>query len=318
MIWIVGLFALGLSLSAFFSGSETGFYRVTRVRLVIDGLGGDLTARGLLRLTNNPALFVATTLVGNNLANYLTSLAIVLGVERAIGSHFVAELTATICITPLIFVYGELLPKNLFFHAPNRLLRAGGPFFLFCTLLFSPVSALLWLLGRLLELLVGEPPLRVQLQLARKELQQVLQEGHDAGILKPAQRTLAQNLFTLAPKPVGNFAQPIGRIPSVKLGTRKADVVRIARRQKLRALPVTESSSRKIMGYLRIVDLHLDDGTEVMTDRTLMEIDRRESHIAALIRMQSEKAEMALVRDEYGHNIGLLYADDLIEPLFRD
>ncbi|HAY81283.1 MAG TPA: hemolysin protein, partial [Planctomycetaceae bacterium] len=40
MIPIALLFLGGLLLSAFFSGSETGFYRVTRVRLVIDGIGG--------------------------------------------------------------------------------------------------------------------------------------------------------------------------------------------------------------------------------------------------------------------------------------
>ena len=46
MIWIVLLLlAVGMFLSAFFSGSETGFYRVTRVRLLLDGLGGDLVSR---------------------------------------------------------------------------------------------------------------------------------------------------------------------------------------------------------------------------------------------------------------------------------
>ena len=79
MIWgILILLLLGLLLSAFFSGSETGFYRVTRVRLVLDGRDGDFISRRLLWLTNNPSVFVATTLVGNNLANYLTSFAIVL------------------------------------------------------------------------------------------------------------------------------------------------------------------------------------------------------------------------------------------------
>ena len=60
-------------LSAYFSGTETGFYRASRIRLLLDGLGGDMFAQMLLRLTNNPTLFVATTLVGNNLANFLVS-----------------------------------------------------------------------------------------------------------------------------------------------------------------------------------------------------------------------------------------------------
>ena len=66
MVWIFLMLVIGIFLSAFFSGSETGFYRVTRVRLVIKALRGDRVSRGLLWLTNNPALFVATTLIGNN------------------------------------------------------------------------------------------------------------------------------------------------------------------------------------------------------------------------------------------------------------
>ena len=77
----LGLFAAGLALSAFFSGAETGFYRVQRLRLVLDGMSGNWLASGLLALANRPSLYVATTLIGNNVANYMTSLAIVLSVN---------------------------------------------------------------------------------------------------------------------------------------------------------------------------------------------------------------------------------------------
>ena len=82
MILVLLLFATGVALSAFFSGSETGFYRVTRVRLLLDWLAGDRLARGLLWTTNHPSVFVATALVGNNLANYIASLAVVMGTQR--------------------------------------------------------------------------------------------------------------------------------------------------------------------------------------------------------------------------------------------
>ena len=159
MTWIVlSTFGVGLCLSAFFSGSETGFYRVARVRLALDARQGDLVSKLLLWLTNNPSLFVATTLIGNNLANYMLSLAIVLGTRICFGGQMMAQIVIPILISPIVFVYGELLPKNLFYLAPNRLLRLGGPFFLVCSILFAPVSAILWVLSRLLQALVGECP----------------------------------------------------------------------------------------------------------------------------------------------------------------
>ena len=132
---------VGVLLSAFFSGSETGFYRINRVRLVLDSRSGDLIARFLLYMTNNPSLFVATTLIGNNLANYVTSLAIVLATRAMIGeSHGLAEMIAPLAAAPFVFVYGELLPKNMFYLAPNRLLRLAGPIFLVFVVAFAPIA----------------------------------------------------------------------------------------------------------------------------------------------------------------------------------
>ena len=51
-------------------------------------------------------------------------------------------------MTPIVFVFGELLPKYLFYHAPYRLITATRPFLLAATVLFAPVSLMLGLLGR--------------------------------------------------------------------------------------------------------------------------------------------------------------------------
>jgi CBS domain containing-hemolysin-like protein len=317
---ILLLFLLSVSLSAFFSGSETGFYRVTRIRLLLDALGGNWIARGLLWLTNNPSLFVGTTLIGNNVANYLCSLAIVLAADQFLhGAAHTVELMFAVVLSPVVFVYGELLPKNLYFYAPNLLLRRGAPLFFLATVLFLPISALLWLLGRGLQSLVGEAPLHVRLMLARKELQQVLQEGQEAGILKPSQRELAQSLFAGTNQPVTNFCTPAARIVMVPLGANAADVLRLARRHRLSAVPVCQAKTRQLAGYVRIIDLHLKQLETIEMDavRPLMKIPHSDMQSAALIRMQSEKQSLAEVVDEQGVTVGLLYADRLTESLFR-
>jgi len=319
MNWIgLAILVLGILLSAFFSGSETGFYRATRVRLVLDAMGGDRIARGLLWLTNNPSLFVATTLIGNNIANYITSLAIVVLAGSFFSSQsYVVEVLAPILFSPLVFVYGESLPKSLFYYAPNKLLRLGGPFFLLCTVLFAPISAVLFLLARILQWLVGEAPENVRLVLARKELQQVIEEGQQIGILQPSQRALAQSFFTVAGQPVSAFCTPVARVASVPVGTKKSDVLRLARRHRVAAVPVTEPGDRKLAGYVRTVDFYLDDCEYVESYRPLLEIQQTETHSGALVQMQSEKEALASVVDEEGTIVGLLYFKHLAEPLFR-
>ena len=217
MILAIILLVVAIALSGFFSGTETGLYRVTKVRLVLDALDGDWIARALLWLTNRPSLFVATVLVGNNLANYLASLALVIGVGAVYsGDSYVPELLAPIVFSPIIFIYGELAPKHLFYQAPYRLLRASGPALLLCTVLFAPISGILWGLTKILQLFVQlfakEVPQQVRLALARRELQRVFEEGHEAGILVPAQRSLVQGLLGLAAKPIRQFATPAARL----------------------------------------------------------------------------------------------------------
>ena len=323
MIWLAWLYFAamllgGMFLSAFFSGSETGFYRATRVRLLLDALGGDQISRGLLWLINRPSFFVATTLVGNNVANYITSLAIVLITRQVVGSgREWAEMLAPILASPLVFVYGESLPKNLYYHAPNLLLRRGGLLFLLFTVLFSPVALVLWLLGRGLQSLLGESPVQVQLKLARKELEQVLDEGQEAGILLPAQRSLAQNLFAVANRPVAEICTPVARVASVRLGTRTEEVLRLARRHRLAAVPVTRTDSRALEGYVRVIDLRLSQAEIVAEVRPLTTIPHRETHVGALLELESHDELLARVVDEQGQTIGLITAQQLNEPLFR-
>jgi len=307
------LLICGLALSAFFSGSETGFYRATRVRLVIDALKGDWISGRLLWLANNPALFVATTLVGNNVANYMTSLGVVLLTREIAGDASAAELAATVLFSPLVFVYGELLPKYLFYNAPNLLLRRGGPLFLFFAAIFAPVSAVLWLLGLAVQTLTGKKPLFVRSTLARKELQEVLQEGHEAGVLRPAQRDLVQNLFAISGRPLKNCCLPASGIVTTRLGMAKDEALRLARRHGKDVMPVERQQGEELEGYLRVVDLYLSDDDTVRSARSLMKLDSNTPPIQALIELQSQKEELAEVVDAQGEAVGLLYANDLVK-----
>ncbi len=312
------LAVLGVFLSAFFSGSETGFYRINRVRLTLDSLAGDRVARALWWMANRPSLFVATTLVGNNLANYLVSLSIVMGVQGlALRGHW-PEVAAPILLAPVLFVYGELLPKNLFYHAPNRLLRLGAPLFLTFSVLFAPLSALLWGLSRLLELVAGQWNPQVKLALARQELQSVFEEGHEAGVLLPGQRRLAQGLFAVANTPVRRFTTPANRVVRVRLDMTKAEVLRLARRHRISAIPVEEPlGRRKLIGYVRVADVRLDPSDRITTVRTLMEIPDSEPHIAALVKMHNAGESLARVVDADGATVGVVNARRLADPLFR-
>ena len=316
MIWPLVMLAAGLFLSAFFSGCETGFYRATRFRFAIDGLRGDPISRGLLWLTNNPTVFVATTLIGNNLANYLTSRSIVQATQAIFGSgQLMGDLAVPLLVTPFVFIYGELLPKNLFYLAPNKLLRTGGPLFLICGVLFAPISAVLWSLARGLQRVIGESPEIIRLRLARNELQKVIDEGHEIGILHDAQRALSRSVIEVGNEHVSRYCVAPIRMPCVALSSPRSEVLRVARRHRTNRLLVFGNSPRDVLGYVRLIDVHLATEDWQTTKRPLMTVNRIESHLSTLLQMQCAKEPLAQVIDEAGRNLGIVDSEELLQAL---
>jgi CBS domain containing-hemolysin-like protein len=316
---ILILFLVGVCLSAFSSGSETGFYRASRVRLVMDALDGDRISKRLLWLFNNPALFVATSLIGNNVANYLVSMAVVLFTQMFQWNAATVEILAPIAIAPVLFVYGELFPKSVFCLAPNRLLRRVGPLFLFFTIVYAPVAAILWSLARFLEGMVGQSPEKVHLLLARRELQDVLEESQEVGLLHPSQRILGQNFFLVAAKPVGEVCTPLPRVRSLPENTPADEILRVARRHKLSEVLIHAVNRAQPVGYVRTVDLLLLGQTinQKPPLRKLISISRRELFGEALMQMHAHREPVALIVGEYNRPVGLLNMNQLTDPLLQ-
>jgi len=158
---------------------------------------------------------------------------------------------------------------------------------------------------------------QVRMSLARAELKQVLEEGEEAGILRPAQHRLAQGLFAVASEPIQRFMQPVARTPSVREGAGKADVMRLIRRHKSPVVLVTEKKGRRLLGYLRMVDLHLAEHDRIETLRPLMRLPPAMSHIEALTQLQAANEPLAIVVDAHDKPLGLLHEHELTEPLLR-
>lgn len=318
MIVILLCFFAGLALNMLCSGCETGFFRVTRVRLVVDSISGSWIARGLLYLVNNPSLYVATSLLGNNCAQYLISFSLLLATHQwFVGASEQVELVAPLIVTPLLFVYGDLLPKSLFYHAPNRMLSIFGWPFLLLTVLSAPVLVVLWGIFQVLQRLLGDSPVRTRLSLAKKELQDVLEQGQEAGILQPSQRLLAQNLFAIAAQPISQHCLPVTRTAYVRLGQTREDALYAARRHQSPTIIVLDAAKRRPAGYVHAADLYLHDQERVTRTLPMPSIAPNRSVLDTIIQMQSERAEMACVEDEQQGVIGFVQLAGLLKPLLK-
>jgi CBS domain containing-hemolysin-like protein len=339
-------------LSASFSGAETAFYRTPRLRLKLDAISGDRTARKLLWFINRPGIFVSTLLVGNNIANYSISTATVLIVGFLLpNTHGLwIEISATIIVAPFLFVYCEMFPKYLGLYAPNKFLRLLSNLMFFFTILFLPLTLLLWGINQLVTKLLGGQQNEIRLTLGRAELSQILDEGHNTGILFEAQRKLANNIFFGSKITIDNYVLPKSNYPLITSNLKPAKVIEIAKNYNLIETPVyadenfqkneldtltgkplNENFNELPIGFVRLIDLEItnrnlmDEQTKQLAQllqtelpiRSMVELSSRYSVLTALILMQTLNCPFGCIIDEKRANIGFIHINTLQNLLLK-
>ncbi|MBC8371920.1 MAG: DUF21 domain-containing protein [Planctomycetes bacterium] len=154
MWWL--LLIIALLASALFAGSETGYYGINALRLKHQANSSRNSAL-LEKTIRAPSAFLATLLIGNNMANDLAVHAAVMLIASAGISN--SELFATIALTPIVFLFGEMWPKQLMLANPNRLLWFSLPLAI-VRLLFWPVTQPITMLVRKLDAGAGDSIMR--------------------------------------------------------------------------------------------------------------------------------------------------------------
>ena len=182
MTWVV-LF-VALLASAVFSGSETGLYRLSQPRLEVEARAGRRSAKLLRYLLRRESAVLVTILVGNNLAiEILTWRAEALG--REVMQGFSHELLVVLVLTPIVFLFAEALPKDLFRRRPYASMAWTADFLLLARFLLWPAERVLSLLAKGLEFVFGIHGERQHSFGTRESVERLLHEGTLLGALEP-------------------------------------------------------------------------------------------------------------------------------------
>ncbi|MCL4221805.1 MAG: DUF21 domain-containing protein [Phycisphaerales bacterium] len=202
------LFLCGVFGSALCSGLETGFYCVSSLRLSLR-LGGEARDRAAERVRaelDRPERLLTTLLIGNNVFNYIASLGLAwMMLSYQISEVWVIVLQALV-LTPLLLVFAESLPKEVF-----RLRADVLPYRLVWVVRALRVVSL-----PLLAVVLGSA--RLVARTGRPERRRLGQSEHIAALLKesalhgalsPVQASLIDRSIELARATVGSLALPL-------------------------------------------------------------------------------------------------------------
>jgi len=312
-------------LSGLFSGSETGLYCINQTKLHLAAHRQDASALRLRKLLEDRTGLLFTTLFGTNLANYLAPLCLTvvflgsIHAESRADAEHLAELYTTLILTPFVFIFGEIVPKNVFQRNADDLMRRVSRILRVTHIAFA-MTGIIWVQRKCSEFVVnrfGSQSVSGRALHSRVDVYQMLREGAAEGALTLTQSTILERIHLVQSISVGRIMVHRSRVAMIRDDAKRADVERILRRTPYSRLPVYRKNRRRISGVVHLLDILTapPDRPVGAAAKQPVEIPTDMSVVDALSTLQRGSRRMAIVTSPTGHCLGIVTVKDLVEEI---
>ena len=313
-------------LAGFFSGVENGLYALNRWRLRHRREAGWLSARLLCALIESPRTTVAALLVGTNVFLYALSAATTGLLVRLVPAHWRlfdalpmnAQVASALILILPVFVFAEVMPKNLFRHGAETLVyRVAVPLYVAVRALW-PIAALLAGLEVLGERISGASAPRRHHDLSKRRLLSLVAEGAESGHLSRTQVSLSSRVMLLGEILAPEVMVPIGSAEVLDESAPVRDFLELARGSDIWRV-LLRSPDGKIRGMANLYDAMAakpDEPASVIR-RSVTHVRLDETVARVLVRMQAARQQLAVVVDGELNPLGRITVGDLVGVITR-
>jgi putative hemolysin len=312
------LMLLLLACSAFFSGSETAFFSLTRRQIKqLDSSTGRLQKLAA-HLLHRPGHLLNCLLFGNMVINvlfYAVSSVLVLQAGRAWGFGAAGALAVGTFL--VLVLLGEILPKSLAYSNARPLaIAAALPAFVIVQV-FGPVTFVfrLLFLEPVLRILFGHPRLPGVTTLA--EFRSLVNLSRRRGLITENEDRLLGEVIELGLLKVRHVMQPRVDMIAHEVSDPPEAVRERMRKNHLTKVPVYADTMDNIVGVVHLRQLFLKP--EVPLDRLVQPVSfvPEQKTVESLLEFfRKTGTDMAIVVDEYGGLAGSVRLEDIAEELF--
>jgi Mg2+/Co2+ transporter CorB len=309
-------------LSAFFSSAETAMMSLNRYRLKHLASSGHKGARRASFLLERPDRLLGFVLIGNTLVNILASaIATIIGL-RLLGNSGFAVTVASILLTLLLLIFGEVTPKTVAALHPEQI---AFPFSYLLKPLLRVFYPLVWsinmITNSLLRAVGVSPDKRGDEPLSQAELRTIVNE---AGQLIPERHQgMLLNILDLEQMTIDDIMVPRSEMVGIDIDDDDETLIRQLCGCEFTRLPVFKEDINNVIGilHLRAAARVLNGGGRLNRKALMKEID--EPYFVPegtplhtqLFNFQKQKRRMAIVVDEYGVVQGLVALEDILEEI---
>lgn len=320
MIWWITILLFFLLANAFYSGTETGVYSISRLHLGMRLRNGDTRAAILHRMIENPERLVATTLVGAMLGIEAVSLSGSIMINELLvvsNADLSPEFLNTLILTPVMFLFADIVPKSVFQANAERLMYPCARALAISQIVFRPFTAVLEYMTAGLRTILPVRDDREENDVQdRKILEQTFR--HSSMVLSDFQSRLGLNVLELGEIPVGRFVRPLRSVPFVRRGAAPELMLQVARAARADTLAVLDEDGR-LAGVIDVYDFLYAPGAAHNGPpvNQPIELDPSETVLAAILKMRGAGSRVAVIREAGKEALGLVQASYLSRRILR-
>ncbi len=323
------MIVLFIILGGLYAGAETGVYQLSRLRLRL-GVENKRPLFVMLdkSLRDSPGLIVST-LLGTNLAHYLATSIVTLLLLAQLKAEHTAELLATALTAPLLFIFSELIPKNLFFYHADALMPYISPFLYISHKIFTwcGLVPVLKNLSRVGARLTAEPAAYKTTANAihRPHVSAILRETQEEDFLSSVQTDIVSRLTSISHLTIKTAMIPLNKVQVLDVTTDRPNLLKQLAMSAFTRLPVYENKFETIVGFINIYECL--SCKEEFADlrrfvKPIRKLPEQVTVTEALNIMQAENQKIILVT-RTGHAgrerpIGIVTMKDLVEELLGE
>ncbi|MFZ0389673.1 MAG: hemolysin family protein [Calditrichia bacterium] len=301
---------VSLVLTFYFSGTETAFISVNRVRIEVWRRQKRKSAEIIASFLRRPEKFIYTTLVGNNIANITFA-----SFATLYLTNYLNEYTTWLIVTGITIVWGEIIPKTLFRSLADWLIRKVAPLLQFFYYVFLPVIWVVsWVSGLILSIFHHREN-EVENFFSKRDIEILIKESHNYMNLDEQESLILSSLFNLRLLRVRDAMIPRTEIVAVDEKASLDELIKIFQNSGFTRVPVFREELDNIIGIIYLKDLFTDPQNLQEMIRPVTFVPETKYSLNLLREFRRKNTAIAIVIDEYGGTAGLVTAEDLIEEL---
>jgi len=324
-----------LLLSAFFSGMEMAYVSSNKIHIELEKKKGGFIAKILSKLTENPSKFIATMLVGNNIALVIYGLFMgdfimdwlngILPIQNEQLNYIVTNfglLIQTIISTLVILITAEFLPKVFFQIYGNTLLKFFAlPAYIFYYLFYAISWIVMGISDFVLKKFFKTEGDELQLTFSKIELGNYIteqMESIDKEDNVDSEILIFKNALEFAEVKAREVMVPRTEIIAVELHENTKQLTQLFTETGFTKVLVYKDTIDDIIGYIHSFDLFKKPKTIKSIIHPIEYVPETMLISETLDALIKKRKSIAVVLDEYGGTSGMMTVEDIIEELFGE